>query len=272
MAPEQARGEAVDFRSDIYALGATLYHLVTGKPPFEADSVEKLVTLHASAARPGVARPGLKRIQIGQLDALCTRMMAAKPDDRFASYDELLRALELASAAHTRPGGFWARSLAMTIDVVLVLIALALVEGAVTVTSDTLHIDITDLVTMPAILLISAFSIARWGTTLGKSVMELEVVDIVTHTRPSLGRAFARAAVMFGPLIVLDLGMGAIKHLTTYQVREEIPPLLAVLTIVYGFCSLAWAALRRAGKRARWDRIARTMVRYRTTRTDLARP
>ena len=55
MAPEQARGEPVDLRADIYALGATLYHLVSGKPPFQADSVDELITLHATAARP--ARP-----------------------------------------------------------------------------------------------------------------------------------------------------------------------------------------------------------------------
>ena len=39
MAPEQARGEAIDLRADIYALGATLYHLVAGKPPFQADTI-----------------------------------------------------------------------------------------------------------------------------------------------------------------------------------------------------------------------------------------
>jgi serine/threonine-protein kinase len=46
MAPEQARGEPIDFRADIYALGATLYQLVSGKPPFQADTVAALETLH----------------------------------------------------------------------------------------------------------------------------------------------------------------------------------------------------------------------------------
>jgi uncharacterized RDD family membrane protein YckC len=269
MAPEQARGEAVDFRSDIYALGATLYHLVTGKPPFEADSVEKLVTLHASAARPGVARRGLKRIQVGQLDALCARMMAAKPEDRFASYDELLRALELASASHTRPGGFWARALAMTIDFAIIAIVLALVEGAASVSSDTLALDISGLLMLPTMLAVHALCIARWGTTLGKSVMELEVVDVLTHTRPSLGRAFARGAVMFGLPIVLDLVILLVNQLSSYEVRNEMSEIGTFVVIAFGLSSLGWAALRLAGKRARWDRVARTMVRYRTARTDL---
>src|SRR5262249_6584592 len=56
MAPEQGRGEAVDHRADIYALGATLYHLVSGKPPFQADSAEQLLSMHASAERPALPR------------------------------------------------------------------------------------------------------------------------------------------------------------------------------------------------------------------------
>jgi len=56
MAPEQARGEPIDLRADIYALGATLYHLVSGKPPFQADSIDELRSLHATATRPPVPR------------------------------------------------------------------------------------------------------------------------------------------------------------------------------------------------------------------------
>ncbi|TMQ06095.1 MAG: serine/threonine protein kinase, partial [Deltaproteobacteria bacterium] len=56
MAPEQARGEPVDFRADIYALGATLFHLVSGKPPFEADTLDGLLSKHASAERPTLPR------------------------------------------------------------------------------------------------------------------------------------------------------------------------------------------------------------------------
>ncbi|HEX7681333.1 MAG TPA: serine/threonine-protein kinase, partial [Thermoanaerobaculia bacterium] len=114
MAPEQARGEPVDFRADVYALGATLFHLVSGRPPFEAETLDMLLTKHASAERPTVPRrSGQPRTTIAAVDALCSRMMAPAPADRFASYDELIRAIELASVDLARPAGMWARAMAI---------------------------------------------------------------------------------------------------------------------------------------------------------------
>ena len=76
MAPEQARGDAIDLRADIYALGATLYHLVSGRPPFQADSVVELASMHATAARPPLPRGANPRTSIAAIDALVGRMMA----------------------------------------------------------------------------------------------------------------------------------------------------------------------------------------------------
>ena len=74
MAPEQARGEPIDFRADIYALGATLFHLVSGKPPFEADTVERLLSMHASSRAPTAAPPrGQPRAQIAAVDGCARR-------------------------------------------------------------------------------------------------------------------------------------------------------------------------------------------------------
>src|SRR4051812_45070600 len=76
MAPEQARGEPVDFRADIYALGATLYQLVSGRPPFQAQTAAELRTLHESAERPSIPRGVVPRMQSTALDALIGKMMA----------------------------------------------------------------------------------------------------------------------------------------------------------------------------------------------------
>lgn len=89
MAPEQARGSGpVDERSDIYALGATLYHAVTGRVPFLGRTRAEVLRKHASEPlippedlvpdlHPGFAR-------------LLGRMLAKHPQDRPASYDELI--------------------------------------------------------------------------------------------------------------------------------------------------------------------------------------
>jgi len=92
MAPEQARGEPADARSDVFALGALLYHLLTGQAPFAADSARESLALaargefDAHALRAAAAPAGLERI--------CRRAMQADPADRYASAAELADDLE----------------------------------------------------------------------------------------------------------------------------------------------------------------------------------
>jgi serine/threonine-protein kinase len=94
MAPEQSRGEPVDFRADMYALGVTLHHLVAGVPPFDGLTLPALVAQHREAIRPRFA--GGAR-DLGRIEALCDRLMAKQPGDRFPSYAELLVSLERAA-------------------------------------------------------------------------------------------------------------------------------------------------------------------------------
>jgi hypothetical protein len=264
MAPEQARGEAIDFRADIYALGATLFHLIAGKPPFKAESADELASLHATAARPGLPRRGQPRTQIGAIDALCTKMMAARPEDRFASYDDLLRALELASVTQTRPGGFWARCVAMSIDFTVVGIGFALVETGVERIGGYEVIN-GDLYLLPLMAVYCALTIARWGSTAGMALIELEVVDIATAERPRFACSLRRSLAMFGPQILIMIAANVVK-------AADVPPwtqvlkLLFAVSIAAAFFMLLHASARVSGKRAMWDRVAGTMVRYRTTR------
>ena len=91
IAPEQARGEAIDERVDIYALGGTLYFLLTGAPPYRTgkpgdDKYLKVVARHLRNPPPDArqANPACDR----ELAELARSMMAKKPADR-PSYDEL---------------------------------------------------------------------------------------------------------------------------------------------------------------------------------------
>jgi serine/threonine-protein kinase len=99
LAPEQASGEAVDGRTDIYALGALAYFLLTGRPPFVEKSPVKLLAahLHATPEPLRSLRPDLP----ADLEAVVLRCLAKKPDDRFPDVRELDRAL--AACGGTRP-------------------------------------------------------------------------------------------------------------------------------------------------------------------------
>ncbi len=264
MAPEQARGEPVDFRADIYALGATLFHLVSGKPPFSADSVEELVSLHATAARPGLPRAGKSRTTIAAIDALCTRMMAPVAADRFASYDELIRALELASTAHTHPAGFWVRTMAVGLDFMLVTMAVALVIqlGLVLFTDNDREFQ-NSVVMFPVFWLYQTVAVARWGRTPGKALFELEVVGLADGKRPSWRRAAVRAAAVTA--IPIGSAWAAAVFVTIeFKLVAEIAAFVMLGACFLSLVVLVHAAARVPGKRAPWDRIAGTMVRYRT--------
>ncbi len=94
VAPEKIKRERETFLSDMYSLGCTLYHALTGHVPFEAPSVEELVSAHVHTA---LTPPNLVIPEVTQptSDAL-VKVMAKNPADRFLSYDEFRMALEAA--------------------------------------------------------------------------------------------------------------------------------------------------------------------------------
>lgn len=89
MSPEQARGRLdLDFRSDQYSLGATLYHLLAGRPPFNAKDVDEVIKLPDSALPPPISsfRTDVSRDCIECLN----RMLARPPEKRYPSWSALL--------------------------------------------------------------------------------------------------------------------------------------------------------------------------------------
>jgi serine/threonine protein kinase len=88
VAPEKIKRERETFLSDMYSLGCTLYHALTGHVPFEAPTVEELVSAHVHTP---LTPPALVAPEVSQAtsDAL-VRVLAKNPSDRFLSYDEFI--------------------------------------------------------------------------------------------------------------------------------------------------------------------------------------
>jgi eukaryotic-like serine/threonine-protein kinase len=92
MSPEQAGGsEAVDARSDVYSLGCTLYEMLTGEPPFRAESVHGVIVKHLTVA-PTLRGGAASRIPVA-LRAVLGRALAKSPSERYPTAAAFERAL-----------------------------------------------------------------------------------------------------------------------------------------------------------------------------------
>jgi serine/threonine protein kinase len=108
MPPEQASGdwEKVGPASDVYALGGTLYYLLTGQAPIKAENLRELLekVIRGEVSAPGRLRPGIPK----PLEAICLKAMALKPEERYRTPQDFAADLERfladeATAAYEEP-------------------------------------------------------------------------------------------------------------------------------------------------------------------------
>ncbi|MCX7885658.1 MAG: serine/threonine protein kinase [Verrucomicrobiae bacterium] len=97
IAPEKLTAHREDFRSDIYSLGATLFHAMTGRPPFEAATAADVAVKHATTPAYSL-KTFLPTVHEATAQVI-GRMLAKHPADRYESYDALIADLERAKAA-----------------------------------------------------------------------------------------------------------------------------------------------------------------------------
>jgi uncharacterized RDD family membrane protein YckC len=256
MAPEQAMGESLDHRADMYALGCTFYHLLSGVTPFEAPTAVAMISKHLTET-PVAVRVRVPAVPL-RLGAIIDRLLLKERDKRFASYDELIAELEAAAPGRLEYAGFWTRGAAALIDFLLASIVIGLL-GWIGVALQLAYVSVAH---------------ARFGQTLGKYLLRIEV-QRTDGRRLSLGRSLGRTvAELWFPFlaslfILTTLGVSALEQRMKQLARlEEAKSLVlfligsyAVLALLYAF-GFVLAALHRQ-KRAVHDLLVGSQVVYR---------
>lgn len=178
-APEQLRGEPLDVRADIYAVGATLYYLLTGRPPLEGPDLRELVSKVASK-KPQSPRLLRRDIPRG-LAAVVLRCLAKAPAGRPQSYAELADLLRPYVSADEVPSPLGPRLIAWIADSVIVSIMIWLLVSSAWMVGVMLG-SVATLLRLAAwswLAPVIYFFVLEgcWGASLGKRLMGLRVTS-----------------------------------------------------------------------------------------------
>jgi len=263
--PEQLRGEELDATSDIYSVGATLYHLLTGKTPFRATDFVKLITevLDKQAEAPSALRSEIP----AELSRTILKCLAKDRRARFQSYSELREALLPFRAAEVEPAKPARRFIAGFMDDMvaygpsLLFLAYWSFDPLDNLVRErTLRAALVWVPFYLWYLLYYAILEGRWGAGLGKTVCGLRVVGPDRQV-PCVLRAILRTGIYMIPftvpsfivmaLVPLSRMRAALAHDQTMLTDWLWLPLLALLFI---------SMRRRNGYAAMHDRLSRTRV------------
>ena len=233
--PEQLRGEPLDVRADIYAVGATLYYLLTGRAPFDAPDLRDLFAKVTNDAPVPLRQ--VRRDIPARLSAVVMRCLAKDPGNRPSSYPALADALRPFLARHDRPAPLATRFLAGFVDSsIIVGIPVALLT---TILADPLSgspqrtLAVANLSWAAALLYYLVLEGAT-GASLGKRLFGLRVVS-ATSSAPSWPQIAARAFLFYAPnilvggLVIAGLFPESLPASSGWYIdwKQSAPPLLA---------------------------------------------
>ena len=203
-APEQLRGEPLDLRADIYAVGATLYYLLTGRPPFEATDLRDLISrvVQEPAPSPRDVRPEIPPGLAGLVLQCLSKWPSARPQS-YAVLAEALRPYACSSDVAPRLG---ARALAGVVDSLIIGVPLGVISlwvqglGAPDAASVVRPPSLRALAPM-AFLVYYLMLEGTAGASLGKRLFGLRVVS--ASGPPSFRRVLMRTLVFVLPGLTL---------------------------------------------------------------------
>ncbi len=239
MAPEQLRGEALDQRADVYGLGATMYHLLSGRPPLQARTpAEALQFVSAGLTPIRTSAPATPR----GLARIIDKCLAPEASARFGSHAELARALRaVAPQPEVRPV-FLVRLLAAVFDVFPFAVVLRFTYAwAPWVAPGGLFLSLS----LGHLLL---------GASPGQWLMRLRV-RTAGDGDVTLARAAARAVLQYGAFFPLAFTLSAL-----YSRGDTVVDALGILTAVWGGLVLLGALPALARRPTLVDRLTRTRV------------
>jgi uncharacterized RDD family membrane protein YckC len=255
--PEQLLGETLDVRSDIYAVGVTMYYLLTGELPYSSGSMMQVV----AAVLNGEPAPLSKyRADVPQpvIDVVM-KAIARKAVDRYQTYDEFRAALVTLRAAEVTPARISDRFRAEIVDDFLVwaslkLISLALVYGVGLSDNDKLPSVIWRDLAITVVLAVAIRGIPEGlrGVSMGKWLLGLRVVDD-TGLAPGIARAVARVLLLSSIDVLSSIVSVAIKS-------EGTKSTISVSIYALFYASLFITARRRNGWRLLHDVLTKTRV------------
>ncbi len=197
--PEQLRGDELNVRSDIYSVGATLYWLLTGRTPFEADNLVKL--LATVLEQPAPSPQQWRREIPAQLARVVLRCLEKQPAKRFHTYEELRQALFPFGSTAPTPAALRSRFLAGLVDLCIAglpscMFAIVFNDGPLEYLAQERSLRAVVAYALAGAWMLAYFALPEgvWGASLGKAISGLRVVRPDRNVS-GLGRALVRAAI-----------------------------------------------------------------------------